>query len=81
MIVVVIVLVMAAFPSLFTSADPTRLRAEPPASPARAAAAIFGYDFQGCDVFAQAVYGARNSVLVGVLRRAARRRRSACCSA
>jgi peptide/nickel transport system permease protein/oligopeptide transport system permease protein len=29
--------------------------------------AWFGYDFQGCDVFARTVHGARSSILVGVL--------------
>jgi ABC-type dipeptide/oligopeptide/nickel transport system permease subunit len=29
--------------------------------------AIFGYDFQGCDTYARAVYGARASLLVGAL--------------
>ena len=29
--------------------------------------AIFGYDFQGCDVYARTVYGARASLLVGAL--------------
>ena len=45
---------------------PTRATARCPAStPGRPAAAIFGYDVQGCDVYARAVYGARASLLVG----------------
>jgi peptide/nickel transport system permease protein/oligopeptide transport system permease protein len=64
-VLVVIVLVMAAWPSLFTSADPRYCvlsRQHHPAS----GNAFFGYDFQGCDVYARTVYGARNSIIVGV---------------
>jgi peptide/nickel transport system permease protein/oligopeptide transport system permease protein len=65
-VLVVLVLTMAIAPGVFTSADPTdcttrRQHAGP------SAAAIFGYDYQGCDVFARTVHGARASVLVGVL--------------
>ena len=49
---------MAAFPSLFTSKDPLfcdlNLARQAP-SPS----AWFGYDLQGCDVYARTVYGAR----------------------
>jgi oligopeptide transport system permease protein len=65
-VLVVIILVIAAFPSLFTSADPrdcSLARQHAPAS----GTAFFGYDFQGCDVYARTIYGARNSVIVGVL--------------
>jgi peptide/nickel transport system permease protein/oligopeptide transport system permease protein len=59
-----VVLVMACFPSLFTPADPascalSRRMGGPSGS------AIFGFDVQGCDVFAKAVHGTRNSVLIG----------------
>jgi len=57
--------VMAAFPSLFTSKDPRLCiltYSRQPPSPS----AIFGYDFQGCDIYARTVYGARASILVGV---------------
>ncbi|WP_328465134.1 ABC transporter permease [Actinoplanes sp. NBC_00393] len=65
-VLVFIVLLMAAFPSLFTSADPedcalSRKFAGPSGS------AIFGFDFQGCDVYARTVYGARNSIIVGIV--------------
>lgn len=63
---VVLVVTMAVAPQIFTSADPhdctTRRQHAGPAG-----AAIFGYDYQGCDVFARTVNGARASVLVGVL--------------
>ncbi|SCE79283.1 peptide/nickel transport system permease protein [Micromonospora viridifaciens] len=63
---VVLVAAMAAFPSLFTANDPrdcvlSRQHAGP------SGGAIFGYDFQGCDTYSRAVYGARASLLVGAL--------------
>ncbi|MGC4894048.1 ABC transporter permease [Micromonospora sp. DT31] len=63
---VVLVAAMAAFPGLFAANDPrdcvlSRQHAPP------SGGAIFGYDFQGCDTFARAVYGARASLLVGAL--------------
>ncbi|GAA3911224.1 peptide ABC transporter permease [Amorphoplanes auranticolor] len=63
---IVLFLVMAAFPSLFTSADPdygtlSRSRVGPSAD------AWFGYDVQGRDVYARVIYGARASIMVAVL--------------
>jgi oligopeptide transport system permease protein len=63
---VVVVLVMAAFPSLFTSADPRSCVLSNKHLGANGSA-IFGYDFQGCDIYARTVYGARASIEVGVL--------------
>jgi oligopeptide transport system permease protein len=65
-ILILLFLVMAAVPSLFTSADPTygqlsRSRVEPSGS------AWFGYDVQGQDMFARTIYGARASIIVAVL--------------
>lgn len=58
--------VMAIAPGLFTSTDPTaanlRRAREGPSG-----AAWFGRDFQGYDVYARTIYGARASILVGVL--------------
>ncbi|MBO4208381.1 ABC transporter permease [Micromonospora echinofusca] len=64
--IILLFLVMAAFPSLFTSVDPTqgdlaRSRVEPSGD------AWFGYDVQGRDVYARVIYGARASILVAVL--------------
>jgi oligopeptide transport system permease protein len=64
-VLVVIILLMAIWPSLFTSADPracslSRQHHGP------SGGAFFGYDFQGCDVYARTIYGARNSITVGV---------------
>lgn len=57
---------MAIVPGLFTANDPqdcvlSRQNAGP------SGGAIFGYDFQGCDTYARAVYGSRASLLVGAL--------------
>ena len=64
-VLIAVVLLMAAVPALFTSADPrdcvlSRQHHGP------SGGAIFGYDFQGCDVYAKTVYGARYSIVVGV---------------
>ena len=65
-VLVVIILGMAAFPSLFGAGSPTDCAlSRQHGSPA--GNAFFGYDFQGCDVYAKTVYGARASIEVGVL--------------
>jgi oligopeptide transport system permease protein len=63
---IVIFVLMAIFPQLFTSKDPSfadlsKARQTPSAD------AWFGYDAQGYDVYARTVYGARASVSVGIL--------------
>ncbi|MEU4370083.1 ABC transporter permease [Micromonospora chersina] len=63
---VVLFTAMAAVPSLFTANDPRDcLLSRQHAGPS--GGAVFGYDFQGCDVYARAVYGTRASLLVGAL--------------
>ncbi|WP_130866302.1 ABC transporter permease [Acidipropionibacterium timonense] len=65
-ILIVVFVVMAAFPGLFTTKDPRSCDL----SAARhipSAVHWFGTDVQGCDVYARTVYGARSSMLVGVL--------------
>jgi oligopeptide transport system permease protein len=65
--VVVLMLLLAAFPSLFSRIDARAASCalsdslRPPD-----AAHWFGFDKQGCDVYSRVVYGARSSVLVGV---------------
>jgi len=63
---VVLFLLMAAFPQLFTSKDPAACNLDFSRMPPRAGA-IFGNDFQGCDIFARTIYGARASILIGIL--------------
>ncbi len=66
LVLIVTFLVMAAFPRVFTSTSPTAfdlgLSSTPPSS-----SQWFGRDLQGYDVFARTIYGARASILVGVL--------------
>lgn len=65
-VMILLVAVVAIAPGLFTSLDPTYAdlskSLDPPSS-----GHIAGYDKQGYDVFARTIYGARASVLVGLL--------------
>ncbi|MBO0900421.1 ABC transporter permease [Cellulomonas sp. zg-ZUI22] len=65
-LLIVMVLLVAAFPGLFTSIDP-RTCALSDALDAPRAGHPFGFDRQGCDIFSRTVHGARASVIVGVL--------------
>jgi peptide/nickel transport system permease protein/oligopeptide transport system permease protein len=65
-VLVTIILTMAIFPQLFTSADPQDCELGRQYDPA-SGSAFFGYDFQGCDIYAKTIYGARASIQVGVL--------------
>lgn len=65
--IILLVVLVAAFPGLFTSLDPRldcelskSLAGPEPGHP-------FGFDKQGCDIYTRTVYGARASVLVGVM--------------
>lgn len=65
-VLILMFLLMATVPGLFTDQDPTygnlnRARIEPGSEH------WFGTDRQGYDVFARTIYGARASILVGVL--------------
>jgi peptide/nickel transport system permease protein/oligopeptide transport system permease protein len=65
-VIVAVFLVMTVFPRLFTSVNPNdcdldRSLRHP------GGGHWFGYDFQGCDVYARSVHGARASIEVGVL--------------
>lgn len=64
--IILILTVMAIAPQLFTRVDPrvcelSRTRQGPSAE------AWFGYDVQGCDYFANVIYGARVSISIGLL--------------
>lgn len=65
-ILILFLVVMALFPGLFTGTDPRdgdlSLSRDGPS-----AAAWFGNDIQGRDVYARTIYGARASILVGIL--------------
>ena len=65
-VLVVVIVTMALFPSLFTSANPRDCALSRQHDNA-SGSAFFGYDFQGCDVYAKTIYGARASIQVGVL--------------
>jgi oligopeptide transport system permease protein len=65
-VLVVVIVTMALFPSLFTSANPRDCALNRQHDNA-SGSAFFGYDFQGCDVYAKTIYGARASIQVGVL--------------
>ena len=63
--IIAVVLAAALFPSLFTSKDPRACDAN--LSVLRPSGEHwFGTDIQGCDYYARIVYGARNSVIIGV---------------
>jgi oligopeptide transport system permease protein len=63
---ILLFIVMAAFPSLFTSVNPDAgtlaHSREAPSSHA-----WFGYDVQGKDIYARVIYGARASIVVGIV--------------
>jgi oligopeptide transport system permease protein len=65
--IIVLVLVVAAFPGLFTSVHPRLDCSLSRSYDGPTAGHPFGFDFQGCDIYARTVYGARASVLVGVM--------------
>lgn len=66
LVILVILAAMAIAPGLFTSVDPQRCillnSRKPPVY-----GSWFGFDIQGCDVFARTVYGARASLSVALL--------------
>lgn len=67
-ILILAVIVVAAFPQLFTSIDPNGQNAcmlENSNEPGRPGH-IMGFNLQGCDVYARVIYGTRASLLVGV---------------
>lgn len=65
-IVIVLALLLAIFPWLFTSVNPNACLLKDSLK-LPSAGHIFGFDLQGCDIFARTIYGARSSVTVGVL--------------
>lgn len=66
LILIAIFLVMAVFPGLFTSTDPAKATLKLSSTPP-SADQWFGRDLQGYDVYARTIYGARASIVVGVM--------------
>ncbi|UGT59540.1 ABC transporter permease [Nocardia asteroides] len=64
-VLIVLVVLVAAFPELFTDQDPRYCNGDVSMDP-RGPGHPFGFDRQGCDIFARTVYGARASVLTGL---------------
>ena len=66
----VVLAVMAAFPGLFSGVDP-RERGACQLANSRLGpgtnGAWFGYDLQGCDYYATVIYGARVSMIIGIV--------------
>ncbi len=64
--IIVLVVLIAAFPQLFASQDPRvcdlSLKHAGPSE-----GHFLGFDRQGCDIYSRIIYGARASVLVGVV--------------
>jgi oligopeptide transport system permease protein len=64
-VVILVMVLMAAFPSLFTRQDPRvcdlAFSRQGPQS-----GHWFGFDIQGCDYYSNVVYGARPSIVIGI---------------
>ncbi|QDZ42317.1 ABC transporter permease [Corynebacterium sp. sy039] len=65
-ILIFIAIVMALFPQVFSRTDPTFCELANSLDAPRSGHP-FGFDRQGCDIYARTIYGARASVLVGIL--------------
>lgn len=68
--IIVTLVVMAVAPGLFTGKDPAYCDLEF-SRRGPSGGAYFGYNLQGCDLYARIVYGARASIIVGVCATAA----------
>ncbi|MFC5833924.1 ABC transporter permease [Nonomuraea insulae] len=69
LVIVLVLLLMSFWPSLFSSIDPFNARTCDLATARQTPSAghLFGRDNLGCDVYARTIYGARNSIVIGVL--------------
>lgn len=63
---IVLAVLMAAVPGLFTSVDPRHCTLENSLGLPEAGHP-FGFDRQGCDIYSRTIHGARASVIVGIL--------------
>ncbi|MFI6500106.1 ABC transporter permease [Nonomuraea typhae] len=68
LILITVLVVMAAWPSLFSAIDPSDPRTCELATARQGPSSghIFGRDNLGCDTYARSIYGARNSLLIGL---------------
>jgi len=65
-IIVLLVISMAAFPSLWTNTDPYRCELQQ-AFEGPSDGHVFGTTVQGCDMYAHVIYGAQPSIIIAVL--------------
>ena len=65
--VVALILVMAAWPTLFTPVPPNNDCQLANSNEGPTSGHILGFTFQGCDVFSRIVWGARTSIAVGLI--------------
>lgn len=65
-LLIVVFITMAIWPSLFTNTDP-RACSLSRSLDRPSAEHWFGFDLQGCDYYAQVIYGAQASITIGVL--------------
>jgi oligopeptide transport system permease protein len=65
-VIIVLLIVVAVFPDLFASTDPTHCVLQNTLGSGRSGHP-FGFDLQGCDIYSRTIHGARASVSVGVL--------------
>ncbi|WP_159501825.1 ABC transporter permease [Microbacterium sp. 18062] len=65
--IVAVVLLMAAFPTLFTHTPPNDNCQLANSNGGPAAGHPLGFTFQGCDIYARIVWGSRTSLAVGLL--------------
>ena len=65
-LLLLLLVVIAAFPSLFTRTDPLSCDLVNSRGAPGSNGALFGYDLQGCDYYANVIYGVRVSMIIGV---------------
>ena len=65
-VIILLLIVVAVFPGLFASQDPTHCELQNSLAGSRSGHP-FGFDQQGCDIYSRVIHGARASVSVGVL--------------
>ncbi|KJL32972.1 ABC transporter permease [Microbacterium azadirachtae] len=66
-VIVLIVLLMAVWPTLFTQTPPNSNCQLSDSNGGPTAGHPLGFTFQGCDIYARTVWGARTSVSVGII--------------